>query len=184
MGKPKSSQPVKLIVGMFSNQTELFTEIKKFLEEKFGPVDYESQILSFDNTNYYEKEMGKDLKRIFYSFEKLINPENLAEIKIFTNQIEEKFTGVERGEHLKRKINIDPGYLTLSKLVLASTKDYSHRIYLQEGIYAETTLKFEKGSFTPYEYTYPDYRTPEYINIFNQIRQIYLNQKKLVCEVT
>lgn len=174
MGKIKKSEPVKLIVGMFSNQTELFTEIKKFLEEKFGPVDYESQILSFDNTNYYEKEMGKDLKRIFYSFEKLINPENLAEIKIFTNRIEEKFSVVERGEHLKRKINIDPGYLTLSKLVLASTKDYSHRVYLQEGIYAETTLKFEKGSFTPYEYTYPDYRTPEYINIFNQIRQIYL----------
>lgn len=171
MGKTEKAEPAKLIIGMFSNKTNLFEKVKKILEEKFGPVDFVSEVLPFNKTNYYEKEMGKDLKRIFYSFQRLISPESLVEIKIFTNQIEEKFS-----EGGKRRVNIDPGYLTLSKLVLASTKDYSHRIYLKEGIYAEVTLRFEKGTFIPYEYTYPDYRTPEYLHIFNQIRQIYLNQ--------
>lgn len=173
MGKIKLPERVKLIIGMFSNKVELFKEVKKILEEKFGQVDFESPILPFNKTNYYEKEMGKDLKRIFCSFKELIRPEDLAEIKIFTNSIEEKF--LDNG---KRQINIDPGYLTLSKLVLATTKDYSHRIYLKEGIYAEATLRFEKGAFVPLEYTYPDYRTQEYLNIFNQIRQIYLTQNK------
>jgi len=171
VGKTEKAEPAKLIIGMFSNKTNLFEKVKKILEEKFGPVDFVSEVLPFNKTNYYEKEMGKDLKRIFYSFQRLISPESLVEIKIFTNQIEEKFS-----EGGKRRVNIDPGYLTLSKLVLASTKDYSHRIYLKEGIYAEVTLRFEKGTFIPYEYTYPDYRTPEYLHIFNQIRQIYLNQ--------
>ncbi len=172
MGKIKKPEPVKLIVGMFSNKVALSGEVKKILAEKYGPVDFESEILPFNKTNYYEEEMGKDLQRIFYSFQDLINPEKLAEIKIFTNSVEDKF--LVKG---KRQVNIDPGYITLSKLVLATTKDYSHRIYLNEGIYAEATLRFARRTFVPYEYTYPDYRTPEYISIFNQIRQIYLKQK-------
>ncbi len=162
-----------MIVGMFSNKVALFGEAKNILEEKYGTPDYESQILSFDKTDYYAEEMGEDLKRIFFSFVKLINPEDLAEIKIFTNSVEDKF--LVKG---KRQINIDPGYLSLSKLVLATTKDYSHRIHLKEGIYAEATLRFARGTFVPYEYTYPDYRTPEYISIFSQIRQFYLNRIK------
>ena len=175
MSKIKQPEPVKLIIGMFSNKIELFEEVKKILEKKYSQIDFVSGILPFSKTDYYEKEMGKDLKRIFYSFEKLINPEDLAEIKIFTNSVEEKFSIKDNQQTCppKRRVNIDPGYLTLSKLVLASTKDYSHRVYLKEGIYAEATLRFKDGTFIPYEYTYPDYRTQEYLNIFNQIRQIY-----------
>ena len=79
---------------------------------------------------------------------------------------------------ISRIINIDPGYLDLSKLILASTKDYKHRIYLTKGIYAEVTLFYQDKTFCPWEWTYPDYKTGEYIEIFNRIRQIYAEQIK------
>jgi len=171
VNEPREHKPVKLVVGMFTNRLELFKETLRALKKRFGPVDYESPPLPFNKTDYYEEEFGKELKRKFYSFRKLIRAEDLPKIKIFTNNLEKKFT--ERG---KRSINLDPGYLAPAKLVLATTKDYQHRIYYGKGIYGEVTLKYKKGSFTPWEWTYPDYRTKEYIEIFNHIRKIYMKQ--------
>ena len=111
--------------------------------------------------------MGSPLKRQFISFEKPISPEKITDIKLFTNSIEEKLC-----VHKKRRINIDPGYMSDSKLVLATTKEHFHRIYLNKGIYAEVTLYWRKGSFQPFEWTYPDYRTREYIDILNAIRKV------------
>jgi len=114
--------------------------------------------------------MGKNLSRKFISFKHLIDPERLVSIKLFTNKLEEKFLWPGSS---RRKINIDPGYLTLSKLILATTKDFSHRIYLGSGIYAEVTLRYLKNKgFQPWEWTYPDYRSKEYLEIFNQLRSL------------
>ncbi len=186
MSEPREHKLVKLIVGMFTNRLGLFKETLKVLERKHGPVDYESPLLPFDKTDYYEPEFGKDLKRKFYSFKRLIKAEELPRIKILTNNLEKKF-GDKRGNRL---INLDPGYLAPAKLVLATTKDYQHRIYYGKGIYGEVTLRYKKGvkprgghaplrgSFIPWEWTYPDYRTKKYIEIFNHIRKIYMKQLK------
>ncbi|MBU4128896.1 DUF4416 family protein [bacterium] len=173
MSKAKGHKPAKLIVGMFTNRLGLFEEALKVLEKKYGPVDYKSPLLPFDKTDYYKEEFGKDLKRKFYSFKKLIEAEDLPKVKIFANNLEKKLS-----EEGNRSINLDPGYLTPAKLVLATTKDYQHRIYYGKGIYGEVTLRYKKKSFIPWEWTYPDYRTEEYIEIFNHIRKIYMEQLK------
>ena len=174
MGEVKEHKPVKLVIGMFTNRLGLFEEALKVLKKRFGPVDYESPLLPFNKTDHYEEEFGKDLKRKFYSFKKLIKAEDLPKIKIFTNSLEKKF-GDKRGNRL---INLDPGYFTSAKLVLATTKDYQHRIYYGKGIYGEVTLRYKKEGFIPWEWTYPDYRTKKYIKIFNHIRKIYMEQPK------
>lgn len=151
----------------------MLEEAKNILRKGFGKIDYESQALAFRHTDYYETEFGKNLKRKFISFQKLIQPQNLAKIKIATNIIEKKLS-----RNGLRSINIDPGYLNMAKLILASTKDYKHRIYLDKGIYVETTLFYQNKSFHFWEWTYPDYKSADYIRIFNQIREIYAKQIK------
>lgn len=173
MGKIKKHQPVKLIIGFIFKEEGIRCKAQGLLEKKFGKIDYVSQGLSFTHTDYYAKEFGCGLKRQFISFKKLILPQGLPGIKIFTNKIEQNLS---RGG--LRLINIDPGYLDMSKLILASTKDYRHRIYLNRGIYAEVTLYYRKQGFNAWEWTYPDYRTDDYLAIFNRIREIYATQIK------
>lgn len=141
------------------------------LKRKFGRIDFESEILPFSHTDYYAEEFGRDLKRKFISFEKLIPPQSLAQIKIFTNRLEQRLTLNNR-----RQINIDPGYLNFPKLILASTKDFKHRVYLDKGVFAEITLFYQDKAFRAWEWTYPDYKSPAYLDIFNKIRETYVSQ--------
>lgn len=140
----------------------------------FGRIDLESPITDFTHTDYYKEEMGNGLKRQFLSFERLVGLKGLCSVKLRTNGLEKRFA-----KQNKRTVNIDPGYIDLSKLVLFSTKDYSHRVYLDKGIFAEVTLFYKDKSFTAWPWTYPDYRTADYIEIFNRIRDIY--KEKLSC---
>ena len=165
MGSAKKPKAVKLIIGMLARNKKLFEKTEEFFIEEFGLIDYQSPVISFKYTSYYKKEMGSPLKRKFISFKKLISPEKIAKIKLLTNLIEEKLSISN-----KRQVNIDPGYISDAKLILATTKDYFHRIYLNQGIYAEVTLKWRKHSFEPFEWTYPDYRSKEYLRILNKIR--------------
>jgi hypothetical protein len=171
MGKVEEPLPVKLIASMFTGSGELLEEAKVRLNQEFGLIDYESELLPFDHTTYYAAEFGEDLKRRFVAFAELVHPDKLAEIKLLTNALEMGWA-VEG----KRRINIDPGYVSHSKLVLATTKDHAHRIYLAQGIYAEVTMYFRDGTFQPWPWTYPDYASPPLIAIFNQIREVYVKQ--------
>jgi len=162
---------VKLIIGLIYRDSQQYLAIKPFLLRAFGPIDYESAELPFNYTEYYKQEFGDNLSRKFISFSRLISPATLAAIKVRTIKLEKK-----KALQGKRVINIDPGYIDMAKLVLASTKDFCHRIYLDKGIFAEITLVYKKDSFTFWDWTYPDYRTNEYISIFNQIRGIYAKQ--------
>jgi len=175
MGEIKKHQPVKLIIGFIYKEKAFFDKAKAQFIRKFGPIDFESREIAFCHTDYYEKEFGKDLIRSFVSFKKLISPRELPGIKILTNKIEKKLS-----HRSHRRINIDPGYIELSKLVLASTKNFFHRIYLNKGIFLEVTLFFKDKTFQSWDWTFPDYKTPEYIEIFNHIRHIYANQKSLM----
>jgi len=173
MGKITPHNPVKLVVGFIFKDLQAFNQAKLLLVRRFGKIDFVSPELPFNRTDYYREEFGDGLSRIFLSFRKLIRLEQIAGIKILTNNIERKLSSQN-----KRRVNIDPGYLDLAKLVLASTKDYVHRIYLDKGIYAETTLFYQGKSFQSWQWTYPDFRTSEYIDIFNQIREMYAEQTK------
>lgn len=168
MGKINTPQPVKLICGLIAAGNEILTNTKEYLKTIFGKIDIESDIIPFNFTSYYEKEMGTNLIRCFISFEELIIPERLAEIKLQTNQIEYEFA---RDKSLGlRNINIDPGYIEPSKLVLASTKNFAHRIYIGKGIYAEITLIFRKNGIEFMKWTYPDYKTDTAVNFLLSAR--------------
>jgi hypothetical protein len=171
MGQILKPNPVKLIFGFIFKEGSELKKTKTIINELFGKTDFESKNLAFTHSDYYEKEFGTGLLRKFISIKRLVLPSDLPQIKITANKIEEKLAIDKR-----RTINIDPGYVDLAKLILASTKDYVHRIYLDGGIFAETTLFYRENSFKPQEWTYPDYRTPEYIEIFNEIRKIYFAQ--------
>jgi hypothetical protein len=132
--------------------------------------------MEFRFTDYYEKQMGKGLKRAFVSFRELIAPENLSETKIRTNLLEDEIKK-EFGSP-KRSVNIDPGYMTASALIMATAKDFSHRIPLQEGIYAHLELLFGKNEVKTLDWTYPDFRTASYQRFFLEVRKNYLEQLK------
>jgi hypothetical protein len=168
LGKIRKYNPVRLVIGFVYKDEAIFIKARDKLKNKFGGIDFESTPIDFSYTDYYEAEMGKNLKRRFISFRRLVRMQDLYRIKLYTNRLEARFTVYSR-----RSINIDPGYLDLARLVLATTKDYAHRVFLRKGIFAEITLTFRENSFSPNDWTYPDYRSKEYIDIFNQIRQLY-----------
>jgi hypothetical protein len=176
MGKARTYQPVKLFIGFIFKEDLPLEKAKAILGHKFGKIDFFSDTFAFNHTDYYQEEFGTGLKRQFFSFQKLIPPDKLSRIKNQTNKIEKKLSAGGR-----RLVNIDPGYLNFSKVVLASTKDYSHRIALNDGIYAEITLLYKDKVFQPLEWTYPDYRTKEYLEVFRKIREIYACQVKDAC---
>jgi hypothetical protein len=171
MSSPREADDVRLISSIFSPHEELIETAIGRLEEMFGPLDWRSPLVLFDRTRYYEKEMGWPLHRRFVSFRDLIRPEALVEVKIRTNALEKMC--IQEG---KRTVNIDPGYVCMERLVLATGKNYTHRIYLAKGIYADLTLVFHKGSFRPLEWTYRDYAEEGLIAQFNEIRARYKAQ--------
>jgi hypothetical protein len=168
MGRICKPGKVNLIVGLLSGDAGALAKAAQALRRNFGRTDFESPVTDFTYTDYYEKEMGAGLKRQFLSFKKTFDLNGICKIKVQTNNIERRFS-----KNGARKVNIDPGYLDLAKVVLFSTKDFSHRIYLGRGIFAEVTLMYKDRTYNELPWTYPDYRTGEYINIFNRIREIY-----------
>ena len=168
---PFKPKPVKFICGFIYKDETVYLKVKKIMERKFGSIDYESDLINFNFTDYYYEEMGKPLFRRFISFKKLKSPSEFVRIKLWCVKIEKKFS-----EEKRRRINIDPGYISESKLVLTTTKDYYHRVYLGKGIYAEVTLYYKNKNFCDLPTTYPDYRTFLYKNIFLSIREIYRQQ--------
>jgi len=177
MGQIRQVEPVKLFVGMLSAYPGALADAEAALVEPLGPVDVRSDIFAHEFTEYYRDEMGQPLVRLFVSFERLIAPDQVVAVKRLTNEIENHMAGEGQWPVL-RPMNLDPGYIAPSKLVLASTKDYSHRIHLQEGIYAEVTLLFVRGDWKELQWTYPDYRTPAYHKFFTQVRTRLMEQRR------
>ena len=175
MSKPSESDKVKLFSSLFSAEKDLINRVIDELAGLFGTPDVITPWLIFDRTRYYEKEMGWPLHRRFITFSELIAPEDLVDKKLNTNKIEEKYS-----TDGKRRINIDPGYICLERLVLATGKNYTHRIYLSKGIYADLTLVFNKGTFKPLEWSYRDYSDSESIKFFNDEREKYKNQLRSI----
>jgi len=176
MSEIKDFVPVKLICGMISSQDIVFENAENILKDFYGSVDFVSEFINFTFTDYYEKEMGANLKRKFLSFKELIPPENLSEIKIQTNKIEEELN--QKYGTSQRIMNLDPGMLTASSLLMATAKDFAHRVPLQHGIYAHLEFLFGKKMIRTLDWTYRDYKTEEYQGFFFRVRKIYMEQLK------
>lgn len=157
---------------MLSPEPELFDVCSQILQREFGPITAVSACIPWDSSDYYEGEMGQNIFRKFFFFEQIVDPGRLSQIKNFTNALENNYA-VNAAGGLQRRINLDPGYVTEAKVVLASTKDFAHRVYIGESIYAEVTLKYsaKDRSFVPHELTYPDYRTAPQLALFNSVRE-------------
>ncbi|NLV74494.1 MAG: DUF4416 family protein [Chloroflexi bacterium] len=166
VGVAVATQPAKLVVGLLSNQPDYLGAVERLMA-LYGPVDLTSVRMPFTYSDYYTPEFGSGLQRQFIAFRELIDPAALAEIKLATNDLES-----DLALSGKRRVNIDPGYLTFAKLVLATTKNQSHRIYLGRGIYAEVTLNYRAGRWQANPWTYPDYTTPAYLAVMEEIRQL------------
>ena len=159
-------EPVKLFAGMIYGSEDHYLTALNQLEKKFGRIEFESETFPFDHSDYYRKEMGADLNRSFVSFTSSIAQEMLREIKIFTVKLEKKFLNDSGG----RAVNIDPGTISLANLVLASTKDYAHRIYLGGEIFAEVSMIYKDNAFRPLPWTYPDYQRLEVAEFLLRVR--------------
>jgi hypothetical protein len=177
MTEARQFSPVKLICGIISSQERYFKKAEEYLAQLYGPVDHQSPLFEFDYTDYYEKQMGKNLKRKFLSFEKIFPAEKISEIKVRTNELEEEIR-LEFKANL-RIVNLDPGYLTASALIMATAKDFAHRVPLQRGIYAHLELLFSKKGMKVLDWTYPDFKTSGYQRFFEEVRKIYLEQLKI-----
>ena len=162
------SRPARLVIGLFMQKKELFKPAAKELIEKFGDIDIISPWFSFDYTDYYESEMGAPLYRRVLSFKKNIRQSSLSKIKLITNNLELKYS-----ENKRRRINIDPGYMLLERFVLATGKNYSHRIYIGMGVYADLTLIYQGGGYQKLPWTYPDYAALDMILFLESVRKKY-----------
>jgi hypothetical protein len=165
--KPKPVSKAKLFTGIMYTDKKAYLSAVRELEKKLGEIESESAEYDFTAfTKYYVPEMGKKILKKFLVFKKLISRDNLADIKIFTNEVENKFA-----KKAKRKINLDPGYLTLHNLVLASAKDRAHKIYLKRGIYADLTLIFHKNTCEHFPHTFPDFKSEKVKEFFCNVRK-------------
>jgi hypothetical protein len=175
MSKPRRPKPAKLVIGCFTKDKDILGNLGRELAASFGSLDVISPWMAFDQTQYYEREMGAPLFRRFMAFGKLIEQESLADIKLFTNELEGRFS-----REGKRVVNIDPGYLSAERFVLATGKNYTHRVYLRAGIYADLTLLYDKGGFRALEWTYPDYAGKGITHFLKSVRDRYMYQMRLL----
>lgn len=175
MTEAKAFQPVKLVAGVIFREETALVLAEAELERLFGPHDHRSVPFVFGTTDYYEAEMGSNLKRLFLSFRRLVGPEKLPDIKLRTNALEREIQ-VRLGA-AGRPANIDPGILTASALIMATTKDFSHRVPLRDGVYAHLELLFSKAGIRFLDWTYPDFKNkPGYGEFLLEVRRTYLAQ--------
>ncbi|GBD02821.1 hypothetical protein HRbin19_00091 [bacterium HR19] len=169
MAHPKEPDFVKFFVAVLFSDEEKLNSARKEIQKNFGDFDFESESIPFTITDYYKDEMGDNIRRVFFSFEKLMKPDKLTQIKIKCVEIEDKLSD----ESGRRKVNLDPGYIDFYKVVLATCKPGGCKIYLSDGVWADLVLRYEKGKFLPFPWTFPDFKEGLYDNILMQIRKIY-----------
>lgn len=179
MGSAQSPPLVTPLVAMLAGDPSAFAAARAPLEQLLGPVAFESQRWPFQKTEYYTATMGVGLQRCFFSFEHFANPAALADWKLATNILEQELAAkLAPSGSPARPINLDPGYVMGSKLVLASTKNFTHRIYLRDGIFAEITLQYRADGWVSHQFTFPDFRSGMYDKFLDKVRAEHLKKAK------
>jgi Domain of unknown function (DUF4416) len=175
MGEIHAPTPVLLILAVSSRYEEALAWAQVKLATAIGSIALTSDAFAFTETDYYATTMGSDLKKQFLACARPIDPGVLGGIKRQTNKWEGEYATL--GQHVEsRPLNLDPGYITPAKLVLASTKDHAHRLYLADGIYAEVTLAYRGGRWEPQPWTYPDYRRADYQEFLTRCREFLMRR--------
>ncbi len=171
MGIPHDFEPEKLIIGIIYCDTEILEKALVQLEKKFGPIESVSEEFSFSDeySSYYDNELGGKGMRRIYSFVNLVDPSLQADIKEYTNELENSFF---------RRINLDPGFISHGRLLLATTKPTGFRIPLKNGIYTELTLFYARGGWHKLPWSYRDYQSERVQRFITKVRKTYLNQRK------
>lgn len=175
MSQPQTAKPAKLVMSVLVNEKALMPEVAADLESVIGKIDAVSAWMDFNFTAYYQDEMGTPLFRRMMAFKNLIEQPTLVDVKLATNKVEQSYS--KGGD---RCVNIDPGYLLLERFVLATGKNYSHRIYLDRGIYADLTLVYQKGAYQALPWTYPDYKDSKMLQFLHQVRVKYAADLRLM----
>jgi hypothetical protein len=173
MGIIRDVRFVKPICGITFTADVSLNKVIEQVEPLLGIVEDQTPVFDFTFTDYYREEMGENLSKLFLSFNGLIHPGRLPEIKHKTNGVEQDWSVSG-----KRRVNLDPGYITGAKLVLASTKDFAHRIFLADAIYGDVQLRFRQDRFRSQEWTYPDYKTESALAFFGNVRDKYILEEK------
>jgi len=183
MGAINQFTPVKLFIGILVSNSKFIPEVEQRLTTLYGSVDHRSDVIPFDFTDYYESEMGDLIDRVLFSFERLIEADQLPEIKRQTNELEQELAPLLKtpNTNVKRPVNLDPGYIEQAKIILASTKNFYHRIYLGKGIFGEVTMHFKNNTYQFFPWTYPDYQSKDYQEFFLRTRQILRSQLRTMC---
>lgn len=170
--KERMYEKVLLFSGVLSSIG--FPEgVRTSLEAEFGRIDYVSPSIPFTFTDYYNDEMGTPIERFFISFERLITPDMLSAAKVFTNNLENRMSCDG-----KRKINLDPGTMSIGNIVLATTKNRAHRIAIGNNLYAEVTLMYHHKGYESFSWTYADYKSRGVQDILVEMRRMYLSKFK------
>ena len=170
MGQPTIHSNALLLLAVFSRYEKAVEWAKHRAEAEWGPIELESPAFEFSETEYYNATMGPGLKKYFFTFIRPFDPADLVDVKLLTNKWEDEYASL--GIHTQpRPLNLDPGYITLGKLILASTKDFAHRIYLNRGIYAEVTLYYKHHHWQHHDCTFADYRREDYQQFFSLCRE-------------
>jgi hypothetical protein len=173
MGRPTKPKNVCLISAIFYNDSIQISDVLEEMIRCYGHLDDRSEVFPFRHTRYYADEMGPSLSKFFMSFTTPFDPADLADVKRQTILLEDRFA-----RDGKRNVNIDPGYISAPKLVLATTKNFAHRIYIGKGIYGDVQLFWKNGKFVANPWTYPDYRTEEAFGFFTDVRNKYIRRLK------
>ncbi|MBA60921.1 MAG: GTP-binding protein [Planctomycetaceae bacterium] len=176
MGDIRLQRPALLVIGAFGQTGDSLEFVRTRVMKQWGDVQLASDIFDFDQTNYYSPTMGSGLKKQFWAVKNLIDKAELPKIKHLTNEWEVEYADKSKSEQVVRPVNIDPGYLTEAKLVLATTKDRDHRLYLADGIFGEVTLYYQRQRWRVSHWTYPDYQTAEYHQFFSDCRNFLREQ--------
>ena len=173
MSVPQTPKPAKLVIGIITTELKIAENLVIELASPYGKIDLVSPWMHFNYTTYYEPEMGSPLFRRVFAFKPLISQSDLSAVKLTTNRMEHDYSREGR-----RRVNIDPGYMLRERFVLASGKNFSHRIYIGSGIYADLTLIYRKGNFQTLPWTYPDYGDERMLNFLEQVRNKYILDAK------
>ncbi len=172
MSEPQEPLPVKAFMSIIAGNPAMISEVVGLLIKEGKKIDVISEIFAFSHTDYYKDEMGSDLIRRFVAFDKLILPEDIIDIKHYTYRLEGRFKDLDG----RRKINIDPGCIAPEKIILSTFKNFSHRVYLGKGVYADIVLIYRGGGYKPLEWTFPDYCEPDMQSCLISIRKKYMLQ--------
>ncbi len=170
MSTLKRPLPAQPLVSMLSSQWDrLWSMVRRDLERNWDSLDYISPYMDFQETDYYDRELGTPIKRLIVGFESLLDPARLVDLKLMTNRIEADYTDLNGC----RRLNLDPGLVFLERLVLATGKNYTHRIYLDQGVWADLTLIYQYGGWQSLPWTYPSYAKDKILDILSRLRQDY-----------